>query len=216
MGLGCAGGSIRLGVRLGRSKPLRHPFVMIGSRKHPVNIIPDYTLFCDDLPVMILDAKKPTEAVVNSTHVEQVYSYAIHPEVRCEIYGLCNGRDWSFFHTGRSEPLLVMATGEIDARSEEFFRYFNPTVLKTPDILDFNADFGLHAYRAGIKEGSLFRFEGYSLQLVARLDEHLFTVDSTCAVNDREHMISFDVDHQALEKMLTALRTLSKRERSMH
>src|SRR5713101_7636439 len=41
----------RLGYRPGgpmqvlRSKSLIHPFVMIGSKRHAVNIIPDYTLY---------------------------------------------------------------------------------------------------------------------------------------------------------------------------
>ena len=90
-------------MRVQRSKPLTHPFVMIGSKKHPVSVIPDYTLFHDDRALMILDAKKPSEEIVNSIHVEQAYSYAIHPEVRCQIYGLCNGRHLSFFNIGRSE-----------------------------------------------------------------------------------------------------------------
>lgn len=192
-------------LRVQRSQPLKHPFVMIGSKKHPVSIVPDYTLFHDDRALMILDAKKPSEEIVNSIHVEQAYSYAIHPEVRCEIYGLCNGRHLSVFHTGRSQPLLVIATSEIEARWDEVSKYFSPAVLKMPEILSFHSDFGMHAYRAGIQEGMLFSFEGYHLQLIQKLDEHLWTVESTCSVNDREHMISFDLDAYALDKVLAAL-----------
>lgn len=181
---------------------------MIGRKKHPVSIIPDYTLFYDDRALMILDAKKPSEEIVNSIHVEQAYSYAIHPEVRCQIYGLCNGRHLSFFNTGRSEALLVIATSELDARWEEVSKYFSPTILQTAEILDFHADFGLHAYRADIQEGTFFSFDGYHLQLLMPLLEHLWTVNSTCSVNDREHMISFDLDAHALEKILLALALL--------
>ena len=78
--------------RVVRSKSLTHPFVMIGSKKHPVSIVPDYTLFHDDTPLMVLDAKAPNQPIVACQNVEQVYSYAIHPEVRCEHYSLCNGR----------------------------------------------------------------------------------------------------------------------------
>jgi type I site-specific restriction endonuclease len=94
-------------LRVQRSKPLTHPFVMIGSKKHPVSITPDYTLFYNDQPQLILEAKKPSEEIINSMHVEQAYSYAIHPEVRCQIYALCNGRAWSFFHTSRSALLRI-------------------------------------------------------------------------------------------------------------
>ena len=192
-------------LRVQRSKSLLHPFVMIGSRKHPVSIVPDYTLYDGDQPLMILDAKNPSDEVLKSTHVEQAYSYAIHPEVRCEIYALCNGREWSFFHTGRSAPLFTVATSEVDARWDEVAKVLSPAVLKTPDILDFHADFGVHAHRAGIEEGTLFWFNGYRLQLAMPIHEHLLTVDSTCSVNEREHMISFDFDVPAFEKVLAGL-----------
>jgi hypothetical protein len=192
-------------MRVERSKPLKHPFVMIGSKKHPVSIIPDYTLFHDDKALMILDAKKPSEEIVNSIHVEQAYSYAIHPEVRCQIFGLCNGRHLSFFNVGRREALLVIATPEIDVRWAEVSKYFSPTILRTPEILDFDADLGLHAYRAGVREGTLFRFNGYHLQLAMAISEHLWTVSSSCSVNDREHLISFDLGAHALERILLAL-----------
>lgn len=38
-------------ARVQRSKTLTHPFVMIGVRKHPVSIVPDYTLFYDEKPI---------------------------------------------------------------------------------------------------------------------------------------------------------------------
>jgi hypothetical protein len=203
--LRCAGYRPTGPLRVQRSQPLKHPFVMIGSKKHPVSIVPDYTLFHEDRALMILDAKNPSEEIVNSIHVEQAYSYAIHPEVRCEIYGLCNGRHLTFFHTSRSQPLFVIATSEVGARWDEVSKYFSPAILKTPEILSFHADFGMHAYRAGMREGMLFSFEGYHLQLILKLDEHLWTVESTCSVNDREHMISFDLDACALDKILAAL-----------
>jgi hypothetical protein len=194
-------------LRVQRSLPLKHPFVMIGSKRHPVSVVPDYTLFHEDLALMILDAKKPSEEIVNSTHVEQAYSYAIHPEVRCQIYGLCNGRHLSLFHTGRADRLFVIATPEIDARWNEVAKYFSPTILKTPEILNFHADLGMHAYRAGFPEGALFPFRDCHLQVLMPLHKHLWTIDSTCADGDREYLISFDLDAPALEKVLAALST---------
>jgi hypothetical protein len=154
---------------------------------------------------MILDAKKPSEEIVNSVHVEQAYSYAIHPEVRCKVYGLCNGRQLSLFHTERSKPVFVIDIPEIDERWEEVSKHFSPAVLETPEILDFHPDFGLHAYKAGIAEGTLFSFVGYHLQLIQKLDEHFWTVESACSVNDREYMISFDLDDYAVDETLLGL-----------
>src|SRR5688572_27291884 len=70
--------------RVQRSKSLSHPYVMLGSKRHPVKLIPDYTLYVDDKAVMVIDAKSPSDAIIRSTHVEQVYSYAMHPDIRCE------------------------------------------------------------------------------------------------------------------------------------
>ncbi|HEX9201247.1 MAG TPA: hypothetical protein VF865_16935 [Acidobacteriaceae bacterium] len=192
-------------LRVQRSQTLKHPFVMIGSKKHPVTIIPDYTLFHNDRMLMILDAKRPSEGIVNSVNVEQAYSYAIHPDVRCKVYGLCNDRQLSLFHTERYKPILVIDTSEINERWEDVSKLFSPAVLETPEIIDFHPDFGLHANKAGIPEGTLLSFVGYHLQLVQKLDQHFWTVTSTCSVNEREYMISFDMDDYALDKVLLGL-----------
>ena len=81
-------------MRVQRSKRLTHPYVMIGSKKHNIAITPDYTLYWEDRPLMVLDAKAPWESIYKSKNVEQVYSYAIHPEIRCEYYALCNGHEF--------------------------------------------------------------------------------------------------------------------------
>jgi hypothetical protein len=192
-------------LRVQRSKPLTHPFVMIGSKKHPVTIVPDYTLFHEDRPLMILDGKRPTEDIIRSIHVEQAYSYAIHPEIRCRVFGLCNGRQLSLFHTERSEPLFLVGISELDARWEEVSRLFSPKILKTPEILDFKPDLGLHAHRVGLKEGTIIKFERYQLQAIGTLGEHDWTVCSTGSVSDRAHMISFDLDIHTLKSILAAL-----------
>lgn len=78
--------------RVERSKILRHPFTMVGSRKRPVRIVPDYTLMVSRRAVLVLDAKGPGEDVTKPEHMFQAHSYASHPEIRCYRYGLCNGR----------------------------------------------------------------------------------------------------------------------------
>lgn len=65
---------------------------MVGSRKRPVRIVPDYTLMVGQRAVMVLDAKGPGEDVTKPEHMFQAHSYASHPEIRCYRYGLCNGR----------------------------------------------------------------------------------------------------------------------------
>jgi hypothetical protein len=52
--------------RVERSKSLRHPYVMLGSRKRAARLVPDYTLFIGDQAVLVLDAKAPSEDVMRS------------------------------------------------------------------------------------------------------------------------------------------------------
>ena len=65
-----------------RSRALVHPYVMFGSQKRKINIIPDYILEVDGNACFVLDAKAPKENILEGNNVAQVYSYAIHPEVR--------------------------------------------------------------------------------------------------------------------------------------
>ncbi len=65
-----------------RSPSLVHPYVYIGTRKYPINIIPDYVLRRDGEAFAVIDAKAPPEEIHKGKNVEQAYSYAIHKEVR--------------------------------------------------------------------------------------------------------------------------------------
>src|SRR5882762_5387207 len=78
--------------RIIRSRPLTHPYVYIGTAKKGITIIPDYLLQREDENAWILDAKGPNENIDSGRNVEQAYSYAIHPDIRVPLYGLCNGR----------------------------------------------------------------------------------------------------------------------------
>lgn len=90
--------------RVERSKPLKHPFNMLGRRKHSVRIIPDYTLMIGKKAVLVLDAKGPFEEVTKPEHMFQAHSYASHPEIRCYRYALCNGRRLLVVGPGSWEP----------------------------------------------------------------------------------------------------------------
>src|SRR5438552_971858 len=83
-----------------------HPYVYIGSQKHPISIIPDYLLVRDDQPYTVLDAKGPQEIVTSGKNVEQAYSYAIHKDVRVPLYALCNGHRLTVFHVSHWPAVL--------------------------------------------------------------------------------------------------------------
>jgi len=70
-----------------------------------------------------LDAKAPNQKIVNDENVEQVYSYAIHPEIRTTFFALCNGKEFSVYRTNSTNvPVLFF-------NLEEFDIYF-PTLKK--------------------------------------------------------------------------------------
>ena len=191
--------------RVQRSKALAHPFVMIGSKKHRVSIIPDYILFEEDEPLAVLDAKAPTESIVASKHVEQVYSYAIHPDIRCDHYGLCNGRELVLYNTREWEPVFRIGVQEMDGAWEAVVKHLTPRYLRLPELRDFLDDFGLHAHKAGIEQTVRFVFVDYWLQDLRRVADDLFTSSGTHQEPDREMMVSFDFGQAVLDQLLGGL-----------
>lgn len=97
-----------------RSKSLKHPFVKIGSKERHINIFPDYLFKIGDNYAWVLDAKKPTEKIEDGGNVEQVFSYAIHPEVRSAYFAICNGVSFAVFRTDSSIPILSFQVNEIE------------------------------------------------------------------------------------------------------
>lgn len=192
-------------TRVQRSKNLVHPFVHIGTRRHPVSIIPDYTLWQDDQAVLILDAKKPSAAILRSRHVEQAYSYAIHPEVRCKHYALCNGRQIAVFHVEEIEPILVLPIQDCNARWGELEKFLTPRYLLNPVLRRFQPDMGLAVMKLGMTFDTTFVFPACRLQLIARVSDDLYTASSACDFGSAPHLVSFDFTPGLLEPILTCL-----------
>jgi len=123
--------------RVTRSKSLKHPFIRVGTKTHPVRTIPDYTLYVDDKPAFVLDAKAPNQDVLDPGHVQQAYSYAIHPELRCEEFGLCNGRQLVAFSVAQRDPLVVFEFDQIEPRWDEIEKLLSCC----PFLLDIQAPY---------------------------------------------------------------------------
>jgi len=129
-----------------RSKTLQHPFLKIGSKKRHINLIPDYVLKVDDGFAWVLDAKAPNQKVVNDDNVEQVYSYAVHPEIRSTYFALCNGIEFSVFRTNDTEqPILFFQIGEIQHHWAEL------KSLLSPDSFQIGKSFTYDSFRAVAK-----------------------------------------------------------------
>lgn len=114
-----------------RSKSLKHPFVNIGSKKRSINIVPDYLFRIEDSFAWVLDAKAPYENIKNGEHIEQIYSYAIHPEVRTKFFALCNGNEFILFRQDQEQPLLYFGLPEIDSHWDELLGYLSPNSFQS-------------------------------------------------------------------------------------
>lgn len=110
-----------------RSKTLQHPFLKVGSKKRPINLVPDYALKVENNFAWVLDAKAPNQKIINDDNVEQVYSYASHPEIRSNYFTLCNGLEFSLFRTSDTDkPILFFTMEEIEQYWNELKMFLSP------------------------------------------------------------------------------------------
>jgi len=110
-----------------RSKTLQHPFLKIGSKKRPINLVPDYALKVEENFAWVLDAKAPNQKIQNDDNVEQVYSYATHPEIRSIYFALCNGLEFSLFRTADTDkPVLFFQVDEIGNHWNDLAMFLSP------------------------------------------------------------------------------------------
>src|SRR5690606_32140163 len=112
-------------------------------------LVPDYTLLHNDEPVLVLDAKAPSEVIVNSIHVEQVFSYAIHPDVRTRSYALCNGRELVLYDIDRSGPVFRVELSKLQENWIEVQKHFSPAALLNHHHRLFQPDLGIFLRNAG-------------------------------------------------------------------
>ncbi|MGD0060818.1 MAG: hypothetical protein ABSD58_15485 [Verrucomicrobiia bacterium] len=192
-------------TRVERSKTLVHPFVMIGSKRHAVSIVPDYTLYADNKAIAVLEAKGPQESVIHSHHAEQAYSYAIHPEVRVSHYALCNGRELVVYRTDQWEPLLHLSIREIEKHWGDVEEALHPRFLKNPDLRGFAPDYGLAMLKAGFRREAIQIFVLHHLQTLMRVTDELYTVSTTTMYGDIEYLVSLDLSAELCSQMLSRL-----------
>jgi len=121
--------------RIVYSKTLAHPFVKIGAKTRQINIVPDYLFEVNGRYSWVLDAKGPEENIFTGDHIEQVYSYAIHPDINADIFALCNGKEFAAYSKDKKEPLLFFQLSEIDEHWDEIQRLLSPDKFVEKQIL---------------------------------------------------------------------------------
>lgn len=192
--------------RMQRSQSLLHPFVMIGSQKRKIHVIPDYTLFYEDQAILILDAKRPSEAVVQSMHVEQAFSYAIHPEIRTKSYALCNGHELVLYDIDRAGPVFRVKMVEINERWTDLLKHFSPMALLNQSHRAFQPDLGIFLKNAGFDQTHDFTFVATRITSLGHTSGGVLT--ATASPEMIEGMAfagSFDMPLDTLPSILSCL-----------
>ena len=209
--------------RIIRSRPLEHPFVRIGTRKHAIRIIPDYLLQQDGENAWILDAKAPGQGITEGDNVEQAYSYAVHKDIRVPLYALCNGRELVIFHISEEEPVFhepLRSLGDDEIWEHLLFYVGTRSVMPHGIPLGFRQDYGLHVGKSGVHAGTkevIYAFESVPVGSVAKVQDALYCVNAIYGEDGYEFMITFDFDPPKLAQLLQSLplRTADKIERAL-
>lgn len=188
-----------------RSKPLVQPFIYVGTRRHPVTVIPDYTLYAEGKPLLVLDAKSPAESVESRPNVQQAYSYAIHPEIRAQYFALCNGRRLAFYSVDRSEPLLNMPFEQFETHWDQIEKHLAPKYLLEPALRQFAPDFGLAVTRTGLNSSAKITLLGARLNIFAKVSDGLYTAMVNTSFAGRDHCASFDFGAEKLPLLVAGL-----------
>lgn len=190
--------------RVVRSRSLVHPYVALGSQQRKVSIIPDYLFLSDGKPYWVLEAKSPTEEITKSKHVEQAYSYATHPEVRAELYALCNGKEFALYSVKQFDPILKFKLSEIETHWESIYRILNPEIKAHPDLINFHPDYGLHLRMLGAKEGFSYIALAVNTNNMMKVEDGLYTT-ITIVTAEEEYAMSIDFGEEEFSKLLNVL-----------
>jgi len=187
-----------------RSRTLTHPYVLFGSKKRKINIIPDYVLEVEDKPCFVLDAKAPSQEITQGDNVAQAYSYAIHPEVRAWNYGLCNGRSLALFEVNSITPKHVYdLTALNDTTLLDINQKLNPRTIKGNQILDYDLDGGTYLHFVmDIPLTMDLYFTDVLIPILGMITDDHYTVNVVCTdMADRDLMLTFDFDKTLLTKL---------------
>lgn len=195
-----------------RSKSLVQPFIYAGTRRHPVTIIPDYTLNYRGSPLAILDAKSPTESVASTAHIQQAYSYAIHPEIRAKHFALCNGRRLAVYSVDCPQPLLDLPFSEFEKNWNEIEKHLAPKYLLQPELRKLRPDFGFKVSRLGLAKSAELLMISVRLGMFAQVNQTLFSATVDTEFADELHCVSFDFHREQLPLLVAGLPTELKDE----
>jgi len=184
-----------------RSRRLRHPFISIGSQRKHITLVPDYLFEVNEQPAWILDAKAPNESVVKSNHVEQAYSYAIHPEVRTRYFALCNGREFALYSIDQLRPVLHFPVQGIPVYWGTLRQYLSPEGVAADRPSTLRKDLGLHLKRLGFAAYESLIFPDVPLTHIAQMGPGVFTCSGSVSSEGTSYVITFDFGDEVFSQL---------------
>ena len=190
--------------RVVRSRKLNHPYISVGSGRRQLSIIPDYLFEVSGKPFWVLDAKSPNEKITSGKHVEQAYSYAIHPEIRTELFALCNGREFALFSIKKINPILHFEIPDYTSNLERMIRILSPEIKGDPELVNYHPDYGLHLHMLGISPGFKYIAMAVHASMISKISENEYTT-MTVILDDIERVCSFDFNPEQFEKLISFL-----------
>ena len=195
--------------RIIRGRRLKHPYVMIGAKKHPINIIPVYLILSDNKVRLVIEAKGPRENIDNGDHVAQAYSYSIHPEVRVKYYCLCNGYKLNIFNISKVQPLKTFNLQVLNKNDIlDLVQKLRILDLSNDSMMNYDIDFGIFMKMHGFPEDGELSFLSVPMFTIAKLDDRTYTFG--CAnedFTDRKLAMSVDFTQSQFEKLCSILET---------
>lgn len=191
--------------KVSRSKALIHPFWYLGTSKRKINIVPDYVLNINDIPLVVIDAKSPKENILNGPNVEQTFSYAMHQEIRAKMYGLCNGKSLTIFNVSIYNPIAVIDLTNINMAWKEIEKYLLPKNVEFPHLSDFKPDLGLFMFKSGIPKDFIFEFPGVYLEHMAKLSDNEYCCSCNIQLNGESFSTTFDMDYESFIDLMDCL-----------
>jgi len=181
-----------------RGRKLLHPFVSIGSQKKKISIIPDYVMEINGKPSWIMEAKAPNQNILDTTHIEQAYSYAMHSEIKALYYALCNGKEFLLYHVSEYKPILHFNIKLLSSNWEQLVNLLSPENLYKNNNRVLNKDFGLHLKRLGFNTFKKLIFFNVPIAFIAKLNNDLYTFSSNIKEDGIIYCVSFDFNFEVL------------------
>ena len=101
--------------------------------------------------------------------------------------------------------LCVVAVVVLYVGCGERWNELTVVLLEFPELKEFLDDYGLHAFKAGVKSSLVFVFIEYYLHDIIKIKDDLFTSASVHEEIEKKYCVSFDYNKDILDHILSQL-----------